>query len=361
MNHADAVIAGAGIIGLSAALELASAGLQVVVFDRGYAMSECSWAAAGMLAAADPENPSALRPLCQLSLRLYPEFLTGIEKLTGRKIPIRTRQTLQGGHAIPSGVEQLSPDLIHSLAPGLQPDSLKFFLLNEQSLDPRDLTVALPEAAKGAGVNLLEQTAVTSVAPQFNSVLIQTARGEWSATNFINACGAWASELAGVTITPRKGQMLLVKTPAQLSIALRTPEVYLVPRDDEHIAIGATVENVGYGKHVDPDVIAALHHAAAELWPPIRNALIVDAWSGLRPASADSLPVIGPATPIDVENAPYESEPNPPVWLALGHFRNGILLAPGTARLLRQMILKERLSIDATAFHPGRFAASIAH
>ncbi len=102
MKHADAVIAGGGIIGLASALELASAGLHVVVFERGHAMRESSWAAAGMLAGTDPENPDALRSLSELSLRIYPEFLAMVEDLSGKKIPIRTTQTLQGAHTFPA-------------------------------------------------------------------------------------------------------------------------------------------------------------------------------------------------------------------------------------------------------------------
>jgi glycine oxidase len=344
MQHADVIIAGAGIIGLSTALELASAGKQVVVFERSHAMRESSWAAAGMLAATDPENPAALRPLSKLSRNLYPEFLAKVEALSGKKIPIRTRQTLQGARTLPPGIESLSAKTIDEIVPGLQPSSFKFFLLEEQSFDPRDLARALPEAVKAAGVTLIEQNAVGAITSQPNSVQIQTSHGEWSAANFINACGAWAADLAGIPITPRKGQMLLIEhpDPQKLAVVLRTPELYLVPRGDGRILVGATVENAGYDKQIDPSAIAALHNAAADLWPPIREAQMIDTWSGLRPASPDSLPVIG------------ESSPN--IWLAVGHFRNGILLAPGTARLLRQMILREPFGIDVSVFRDSRFA-----
>ena len=343
MNHTDAAIAGAGIIGLATALELAAAGLRVTVFERGQAMRESSWAAAGMLAAADPENPAPLRGLSRFSVGLYPEFLAKIERLTGNRIPLRTKQTLQGAHTLPSGVEQLSAETIQSIAPGIQPGDLKFFLLDEHSLDPRDIARALPGAAKAAGVTLLEETSVTAISTQADSVAIQTTRGEWSAGNFINACGAWASALADVPIGPRKGQMLLVHSPEPLNVTLRTPHLYLVPRGDGRIVIGATVENAGYDKDVCPSAISALRNAAAELWPPVREARILDTWAGLRPAAADSLPILG------MDEAPHR-------WLALGHFRNGIMLAPGSARLLRQMILKEPLGVDAAPFNVERFA-----
>jgi glycine oxidase len=361
MQYADAAIAGAGIIGLSVALELTSAGLRVVVFERGQAMRECSWAAAGMLAATDPDNPSPLRMLSELSFSLYPEFLTKVERLSKKNIPIRTTQALQGTHILPPGVQPLSDQAIHAIAPELQASGLTFFSLDEQSLDPRDLARALPDAARAAGITLVEQTAVISTSAQRSAVDINTIHGEWSAANFINACGAWASDLTAVPISPRKGQILLVEShEPQLTAVIRTPELYLVPRGNGQIIIGATVENAGFDKQVDPAAIAVLHNAAAALWPPIRNARIVDTWAGLRPAATDSLPVIGPSIGIDVENTPCENGQTSRSWLAVGHFRNGVLLAPGTARLLRQMILKEPLSIDAGAFHAGRFTPSLA-
>lgn len=368
MQQVDAAIAGAGIIGLATALELASAGLRVVVFDRGHAMRECSWAAAGMLAATDPENPTSLRSLSQLSISIYPEFLARVEQLSGLRIPIRTTQTLQGTNVLPSNVYAVSDGTLQTLVPGLRSGGLTFFCLQEQSLDPRDIARALPQAARAAGVILIEQTTVTSIHPGSNSVEIQTTQGSWSAANFINACGAWASDLSSTAVNtlahplvvPRKGQILLVEYPEKfadrLTVVLRTPDLYLVPRDSRHIIIGATVEDAGYDKHVHSAVIAELHRAAQQWWPPIRQARIIDSWTGLRPATGDSLPVIGPAIGVNIEN--WVSDDQNHSWITSGHFRNGILLAPGTARVVRQMVLHEPLSIDIRPFLPGRFVPS---
>lgn len=347
MEHADIAIAGAGVIGLAAALELADAGRTVAVFERGEAMRESSWAAAGMLAACDPENPPAMRPLARMSLGLYSEFLARVERFSGMKVPVRTTRTLQGAHALPPGAEEALIETTQSIAPGLRRGGLKFFLLEEQSIDPRDLARALPEAVKAAGVALHEETAVTAVRSEKNRVRIATTGGEWEASHFVNACGAWAAELADVPIRPRKGQMLLVECAEPLPATVRVPHLYLVPRGNGRVVIGATVEDSGFDKRVDPAVMDALRTAAADLWPPIREARVVDAWAGLRPAASDGVPVIG---------ASAESG----CWLALGHFRNGIMLAPGTARLLRQMILREPPDIDADAFSAARFAASVA-
>jgi len=120
-----------------------------------------------------------------------------------------------------------------------------------------------------------------------------------------------------------------------------------VPRGEGRIVIGATVEDAGFDKRVDEAAVARLLDEAAEIWPAVRQARIVESWAGLRPATADELPVI---------DACGEH-----CWVATGHFRNGILLAPGTARVLREMILGERLSVDVAGFRCGRFASSAVH
>ncbi len=349
MNKTELAITGAGIIGLSAALELASAGAQVTVFERGRAMAEASSAAAGMLAAGDPENAPGLRGLAESSRRLYPKFLADVERLSGERVPIRTTRVVQGGREVPKGYSELSALELEAIAPGLVADGLKFFSLDEESLDPRDLARALPKAVRAAGVVLLEDTEMTAASERGGAVEIETGSGRWAAERLIHASGAWAGRLTGLPIVPRKGQMVVVEDadPEQLKVVLRTPDVYLVPRGEGRIVIGATVEDAGFDKRVDEAAVARLLDEAAEIWPAVRQARIVESWAGLRPGTADELPVI---------DACGEH-----CWVATGHFRNGILLAPGTARVLREMILGERLSVDVAGFRCGRFASSAVH
>ncbi len=344
---------GGGVIGLSAALELAAAGRQVTVLERGRAMQEASWAAAGMIAIRDPENPSALRSLAELSGRLYPEFLAAIERLSGERVPIRTTQTIQGVEQPEPNNRILGREELAALVPGLSaPVDLHFFLHDEQSLDPRDLCRALPRAARAAAVTLLEDTAVIAIREDAEGVHIKTggaASETWAAKSLIHCSGAWAERLTGLPIAPRKGQMVAVEDRAsdRLRFVLRTPEIYLVPRGDGRIVIGATVEDAGFDKLVEEAAITDLLERATALWPPVREARIVDSWAGLRPATHDELPVI--------DRYCKHS------WAAAGHFRNGILLAPGTARLVRELVLGEAQSIDLTAFRCDRFGASSVH
>ena len=344
------VIAGAGIVGLSAALELADSGFRVTVIERGRAMEQASWAAAGMLAVEDPENAPELLPLSRLSRSLYPAFLARVEALSALRVPLRTEQTLQAGHerAQSPAVEYLS---------GLRTDLYGFTLLAEASLDPRDLCRALPRAAVAAGVTLRESQTVTAVVQGEAGVTVQL-RGlngdeeTLAADHFVLAGGAWSGQaIAGLPpmpVAPRKGQMIEVtlEGPA-LPMVVRTPALYLVPRGDGRVAIGATVEHAGFDRTIEEDAGERLWAAAARVWPPVRQGRITARWTGLRPGFVegleDALPVIGRLR----GNA----------WAATAHFRNGILLAPGTARVLRECLMGMRPAVSLEAFRADRFGA----
>lgn len=338
-------IAGGGIIGLATALELAAAGRQVTVFEQSAAMSEASGAAAGMLAGPDPENPSELRELACLSLSLYPGFLARVEELSGLLVPMRTRCTVQGFASPLPGATTLSPDEMNELAPGCSTGGWHFYRFEEQSFDPGDLAAALPKAACAAGVDLLEHTPVLSVTDRNMGVELSTAAGSFSADAFLNATGAWASVLDdALPIVPRKGHMLTVELAVdrQLRCVLRTGDIYIVPRGENRYTIGSTLESAGFDKHVDPARIQGLLHKAAELWPTLRQAHILRTWTGLRPGSEDGLPILDVAG----QNC----------WVATGHFRNGILLAPATGSLISQWINRSRPELDLARFRISRFA-----
>lgn len=340
-------IAGAGIIGLTTALELAANSRKVTVFDQAEAMSEASRAAAGMLAGADPENPAELRELARLSLTLYPEFLERVESLAKKPIPIRTRSTVQGVHRAPRGARSLSQSDLFERAPYAHTNGWQFVLLDETSFDAWDLAEALPGAVRAAGIELREHTPVLSAQCDAGGVEIVTASGTFSAGAFLNATGAWAPALEpALPVMPRKGHMLTAELPGavQMECVLRTPEVYVVPRGANRYTIGSTVEDAGFDRTVDPQRIHELFNRAAHLWPPLREASIAETWIGLRPGSGDGLPIIDQTG----ENR----------WVGTGHFRNGILLGPGTGRVLSQWISGQRPEIDLSAFRLGRFVAS---
>jgi glycine oxidase len=354
MNSADVAIAGAGIIGLTSALELKDAGCNVTVFDQGEAMSEASRAAAGMLAGADPENPTELRELAKLSLACYPGFLARVEDLSAKRIPIRTTTTVQGVKHLPATLDHatilrtvLSEREVNARAPGANTAGWKFLLLEEQSIDAWDLAEALPAAARAAGIELRENTSVFTVRGGTSGVDIVTADGTFSAGSFLNATGAWAPSLdRSLPVAPRKGHMLTTELPGELQMhcVLRTASVYIIPRGATRYTIGSTLEDAGFDRNVDPRLIHDLFSRAVDLWPPLRDANIAETWVGFRPGSEDGLPII--------------DQTSERCLVATGHFRNGILLGPGTGRVLSQWIVGREPEIDLSPFRCGRFALS---
>jgi glycine oxidase len=355
MHHPDICIAGAGIIGLSLALELHHRGHRVIVFDRQAPLAEASIAAAGMLAAADPDNPPQLRALANLSLSLYPDFLERLHTLSNLRVAFQTHTTLQSLHTHEGANdgELSSNDLTH-LLPALSAGDRRFLLLDEHSLDPRQLASALLAAVQSTSIELRPHTPVLSTHSVPDGVEVRTATGRFTAAKFIDCTGAWAAStslLPGLQVSPRKGQMLYVALPSSLPLhfAVRTPQVYIVPRTSGPNAgraiIGATVEDVGFNKTVHSEDIANLRRMAEELLPPLAHALQFEAWSGLRPATPDSLPLLGS----------LPGHPNH--LLATGHYRNGILLAPATALVMAQLICGETPSVALDSFSAGRILA----
>jgi glycine oxidase len=344
--HPDVIIAGGGIIGLSLALELRRAGASVVVFDRGEPSREASYAAAGMLAAGDADLHPALRPLATASAHIYPAFVERLELLSGVKTGfIQLGALYVGAEDEQVGGCALSPEQLRQLEPSLAREH-GVHLLEETCVDPRLLGQAAIAAAKREGVVVHHDSRVEAGRlDDQHQLVISTQHGSHVAGAFVNCCGAWAREIAGsaVPTRPRKGQMLAVIAPkCRLRHVIRSREVYLVPRTDGRILIGATVEDVGFDKNVNPATIQQLHQAAANLVPEIGEGRILEAWAGLRPGSPDDLPIMGASR-------------LPGSFVSTGHFRNGILLAPISAVLMSQFIQGKKTDIDIQAFSPSRF------
>ncbi|NYF81270.1 NAD(P)/FAD-dependent oxidoreductase [Granulicella arctica] len=341
MHHPDICIAGAGIIGLSLALELHHRGARVTILDRDAALTHASIAAAGMLAAHDPENPSPLKPLSELSVSLYPKFLSTIESLSGLAVPFQTSKTLQSHSSYPDSSDA-------TLVPTLTPGNHRFAFLEEHSIDPRQLAAALLAAVRNTPIQLLEQTPLLHFTETSHCIRIETSYGTLETKRLVITSGAWSP----APVLPRKGQMLTVALPPTLSLreVIRTPEIYIVPRTQGprtgHALIGATVEDAGFDTTTHPADLARLRALAAELLPALADEThcpIVDQWAGLRPATPDALPILG------------QPSPSSNLVFATGHYRNGILLAPATALVLAQLLSGENPSINLAPFSPDRF------
>ncbi len=330
----DVVILGAGLIGLATALELADRGACVTVIERGRSLAAASTAAAGMLAAEDPCNQESLRDLSQLSIERYPGFLRRIEELSGVQVPFQTETTLQymaGGPAL---------------------------RLHERSIDPRQLAAALLAAIRSTSIRLLETTRVSAIrsGTHGSKVLLEDG-SSISADTIVYATGAWTAEtsehLDGVplSVTPRKGQMMRVRIPPShpLHEVHRSERVYIVPRIHGPQAgtavIGATIEEAGFDTTVHASDLDGLRALAAALIPwlgPADEAPAVESWAGLRPATPDLLPMLGAGR-------------RSGQFVATGHYRNGILLAPATAVVMADLVEGKPPAADLSAFSPLRF------
>jgi glycine oxidase len=339
----DVCIAGAGIIGLSLALELHRRGAQVTVLEAGTALAQTSSAAAGMLAANDPANPAPLLPLSQLSASLYPQFLDEIASLSGEIVPFQTETTLQeriDGHP----EEIISPETASELIPGSTTSHLSLGLLTERSVDPRQLAQALRAAVLNTTIDLRENTSLRRIQATPTHVRVETSTQPVGTAYLVDCMAAWSP----APVAPRKGQMLAVRIPPTLAldVVLRTEDIYIVPRtagpNAGRAIIGATLEDAGFDLTVHPKDILDLHARAVRLLPALEQAEFLESWAGLRPATSDTLPLLGPV-------------PSQPRYLlATGHFRNGILLAPATAHVITQLLAGENPIVDLQPFSPNR-------
>ncbi len=347
----DAIVIGAGIIGLSVALELRRRGMTVLVVEKGEPGREASWAAGGMLADCPLEMPPALRDLAAASAAMYPQFVRELEGGSGLKIDLRSVGTLFFGsegdrklaasYPMPRPLPELEPAL---RAPNHAPVCL---YLKESCVDPRELLVATEKTARNHGIGFSAGQAVEGVLVEDGHACgVRVANGDFHAQTVINCAGAWAGQIGphAFPTRPVKGQMLSVEMPRRdlLRHVVRTPDVYLIPRSDGRLVIGATLEEAGFDKQVVAQTIQQQRQAAIEIVPALADAPILETWAGLRPATPDKLPILG-ATSI------------PGYFVTTGHFRDGILLAPVTARVMGQVIAGEKPEFDLTAFAAERF------
>lgn len=349
MRAWDVVVIGAGIIGLSLARELRRRGFSVLVVERGEAAHEASQAAAGMLVGSGQESPAALRAIAAESARMYPDFVHEVEDESQAKVDFRRVGTvvLESSQAEPSSSKTLSSSELEILEPHLAAGGYRAELIEENSVDPRALSQAALAACKHRGVQVSTRDEVVAVESAGGRISgVRTGKTSFRAGMVVNCAGAWSGNIAPVQFPTRpvKGQMLAVAMPEKnfLRHVVRSPEVYLVPRSNGRLLIGATVEEAGYDKRTDADTIHRMHASALQLVPALRGAKILEDWAGLRPGTPDGLPILG-ATRVGG------------YFVATGHYRDGILLAPITAKIMGQVISGEKTSLDITAFSASRF------
>ena len=353
----DVLVVGGGVIGLSIAWELARNGVSVKLLDQGAFGQEASWAGAGILPPGNPD--SATHPYDRLrgeSCRLWPKWSAELLELTGIDngfldcggIEIRLAgptdqlddlaESWRQEHVT---VELLDRTELLELEPALNPSAVVGLRLPEkcQVRNPRH-SKALIAALASAGVELLPGEPVTElVRDNGRIVAARTLNGEHVAGQFVVAAGAWSRRLlaacgAHVAVEPVRGQIVMLATqPLPFTHIIGLGARYLVPRPDGRVLVGATEEWVGYRKENTADAVAGLIRFAQDLVPGLAAARFERCWAGLRPGAGDGLPYLGPVPG------------NDNLFVATGHFRAGVQLSPGTAVLVRQMILGQDLMV----------------
>ena len=372
------VIIGGGICGLGIGWRLAQQGADVTIVERDEAGQAATWAAAGMIAprAEVEHGEEALLPLALASAGLWASFADELEQASGIDIDYRTHGTLVAAldrddleylenrfdyfRTLGLEVEWLSGYAARQKEPHLaRAVTGAIFSALDHQVDNRKVATALRTAYLAAGGVLREHLAVDEVLVSDGRVTgIRAGEEEIAAEAIVLAAGAWSRNLAGIPdiarppVRPLKGQMLSVamdpKSPLLEHVIWGpgngvVPGIYLAPKGDNRLIVGATVEEMGFNTEMTAGGLFELLRAAWELLPGIYDLPVLESWAGLRPASRDDAPILGP-TAVDG------------LVLATGHHRNGILLAPVTANKIADYLLKGSLDSLLEPFLLDRFS-----
>jgi glycine oxidase len=357
VRTSDFIIIGGGIIGLSLALNLRQHGHSVLVIDRTEPGREASWAAGGIIACCDPNTPAALQELASASAALYPEFIHELEDESQLPIDYRRNGTIafvdEDETPFGDSVRILDAQTLSQFEP-LLAFAPNAWLMPEASVDPRTLLAALIKACKHREVDIVTGHPALSLEAADNHLSgVRTENSRYASAAVVNCAGAWASQIAplGFPTRPIKGHMLSLVFPQHepgsppiVSHVVHGNGVYIVPRTNGQLVIGSTIEDVGFDKRVNPDTIQSLHQLAANLVPELGEARIHENWTGLRPGTPDKLPILGASS-------------IPGYFVATGHYRDGIMLAPITAQIMTSILRGSQCGYDLSPFSPDRFTS----
>jgi glycine oxidase len=363
----EAVVLGAGLIGLACAWRTAQRGLSVLVLEREVAGAGASGVAAGMLAPVTEADfgEEALLGAGLAAREVWPGFAAELEEASGLGCGLREtgalvvaadrddaeelRRLHRFQQSLGLDAEWLPPGECRRLEPGLSPRIAGGILSpQDANVDPPATIEALRGALSAAGGELVEGAEVQELELEGDRVTgVRTPAGTVSAGSVVVAAGAWSSRLSpgAPAVRPVKGQILELRSrhgaraPARI---VRTPRCYLFGRDDGRVALGATVEEQGFDSAVTADGVYRLLEAAWEVYPEVGELELVSARAGLRPGSPDNAPLVGPGAEEGL------------VW-ATGHYRNGVLLAPLTGRGVADLLADGDLPEDLAPFSPRRF------
>ncbi len=360
----DVIVIGAGIVGATCAWRLAQAGARVTILERRAPASEASQAALGVLTFhAKPGMPAEYHALCQRSRDLYPTMIDELADITGERPDYRAGGQLfvalteadlpevDAAYALNAdrGIEvgHLSPDECRLLEPRVSNHVCAGVFFPEDAwVDNTTLTFTIVRAAEEAGALLMRGDVQAVVSAEGQATGVHCGGETLSADWIVLAAGSWSGQIAGVPrlpVTPVRGQALAVAGRPVRRVVF-SPRGYLVPKGESRTLVGATVEYVGFDDSNTLGGVREVSAAGFEISPALGSGEFLGAWAGLRPSTPDNLPIIGP----------FDQLPN--LIAATGHFRNGILLAPITAGMVRAIVTGEEPPADLQPFLPNRAA-----
>ena len=370
LRFVDIVIIGGGVIGCAVAYYLTKEGADVSLLESSELAGGASGAATGMVGPpGESPHRGPLGDLCRASSSLFPSLVPALREETGIDVQYQSAgmllvaQTEERAQALRSVVrwqgelglrlEWIEREPLRRLEPALSPAVIgAAYSPDQRHVNPGLLTQALARAAADRGAIVHQGVAVIGFLNCGNHVTaVRTSEGTMAADHLVLAAGPWTRALAlklgiNVPTRPVRGQMLAYRSTLVRHIVsdiVSGEEGSLTPKPGGFLYAGATVEDVGFRPRTTRGGLAWLRRVARTLVPALRSADVASAWAALRPGSPDGLPIIGRLP--DWEN----------VFVATGHFRTGILLAPVTGKLVSELIVTSRAGLPLDAFSPARF------
>lgn len=356
----DILIIGAGVIGMLTARELSLAGARVTVVDRTQPGTEASWAGGGILSPLHPwRYPPPITALARWGQDAYPGLATQLDKDTGIDPEYFRCGLLALDEPDPAAardwagatgytLEALSADQLKADHDYLAPGHQALWLPQLANIRNPRLVQALYRDLQRRGVSFALNHDVRDLLTDGTRVSgVDTDQGPMAAGQVVLCAGAWSRRLGNrvgldLPVRPVKGQMLLLQgPPGTLPHMVLGPDHYLIPRRDGHILAGSTLEYLGYDKTITEAARELLLSRARALVPALAALPVVKHWAGLRPGTPGGMPIIGP-------HPRYAG-----LFVNTGHFRNGVVLAPGSARLLADLLLGRSPDLDPAPFAPA--------